>query len=208
MVGQPPRKERLHKRPLEAAAEQEQASCGASLPTRRYKRRSSLAVGRRHPGYAAQRDKYNRDREEKQIAVNGWLRAQVDRLREMLAWRRTEDLLPEGDYTDTQLDRAQQQVLVLVAYYDKLLKANELGVAYSVYECAEAAAGVLGDGFNVTHRTVRAWSAQYIKTGGKTQPDGRGYYERELLINEEDLKRRFVKWSLRSAKSRHTSSQM
>ena len=31
--------------------------------------------------------------------------------------------------------------------------------------------------------------------------DGRGHYERELLINEEDLHRKFTKWSLRTAKS-------
>jgi len=40
-----------------------------------------------------------------------------------------------------------------------------------------------------------------MEGNGKVKADERGYYERELLINEEDLKRKFIKWSLRAARS-------
>ena len=59
----------------------------------------------------------------------------------------------------------------------------------------------LGVGFDFDHRTVRKWSGEYIGNGGTVNVDGRCHYECELLINEEDLNRKFTKWSLRAAKS-------
>lgn len=53
----------------------------------------------------------------------------------------------------------------------------------------------------VAESTVRYWHADYVHNNGVFRPDERGHYTRELLINEEDVKRKFVKWSLRAAKS-------
>ena len=44
------------------------------------------------------------EKESKRARNVTWLKAQIGHLTEMLSWRRTEQLLPEGDYSDAQLD--------------------------------------------------------------------------------------------------------
>ena len=55
------------------------------------------------------------------------------------------------------------------------------------YDLAAEAGKELGSVWAVHHETVRRWSAEYISGEGTLKPDGRGHYERELLILEEDL---------------------
>lgn len=59
---------------------------------------------------------------------------------------------------------------------------------------------VLGDEL-VVATTVRMWHAEYVNREGTFRPDERGHHTRELLIMEEDIKGKFMKWSLRQAKN-------
>lgn len=47
---------------------------------------------------------------------------------------------------------------------------------------------------------MREWHAEYVLGDGLLRADGRGHYTRELLILEEDLNMKFVRWSLGKAK--------
>lgn len=71
---------------------------------------------------------------------------------------------------------------------------------FLVYNLAALAGKSLGDEF-VGGSTVRLWHAQYVEKNGHFQPDERGHYTRELLILEEDIHQKFVKWSLARAKT-------
>ena len=118
-----------------------------------------------------------------------WLQLQVARLSTLLATRDTAALLPEGDYSEAQLDRVHRQALVLRRYYELLAESLEFhergGEHFAVYDLAAAAGQTLGDEHWVWHSAVRRWSAEYIEGAGVVQPDGRGHYTRELLVLEE-----------------------
>jgi len=187
-----------------AARRKQSAPSTRRLPISKRRRRAPLQTGRRHRTYDRRRTKLDEIQADKLESDVEWLALQVARLSTLLATRRTAELLPEGDYSDAALDRVQRQGLVLRDYYARLVDAIkqflEHGQHYTVYDVAAAAGCVLGDEHAIDHRSVREYSADYIKGGGVLQPDGRGHYTRELLINEEDVHRKFVKWSLASAK--------
>lgn len=109
-----------------------------------------------------------------------------------------------GDYSDAQLLRVNRQALVLHRYYMLLSEAinahQEHGKLYSVTELGGAAGKILGEE-SVAVSTVRYWHFNYVDGEGKFKPDERGHHTRELLIVEEDVKRRFVQWSLKQAKN-------
>lgn len=109
-----------------------------------------------------------------------------------------------GDYSDAQLMRANRQALALRKYYEILSEAissHQLeGKPYLVHSIASMAGRILG-GDAVGGSTVRLWHTDYTNNNGKLSPDGRGHYTRELLIMEEDIHRKFVKWSLMKAKA-------
>lgn len=109
-----------------------------------------------------------------------------------------------GDYSDAQLLRVNRQALVLRRYYELLVDAivahQDFGVTYLVTALGLKAGQVLGED-RVAVSTVRYWHAQYVEGNGVLRPDERGHHSRELLINEEDIQRKFIKWSLRQAKS-------
>lgn len=108
-----------------------------------------------------------------------------------------------GDYSDAQLLRVNRQALALHRYYELLANAiadhQESGNVYLVATFARDASCVLGDE-SVAPSTVRLWHADYVQGAGLFKPDERGHYTRELLIMEEDLQQKFVKWSLKAAK--------
>lgn len=93
---------------------------------------------------------------------------------------------------------------MLHKYYELLADAirnyRNSGAHYLVNELATRAGQSLGDD-TVAVSTVRYWHMNYLEGGGVFKPDERGHYTRELLINEEDVKAKFVKWSLKAAKS-------
>jgi hypothetical protein len=62
--------------------------------------RSRLALGRRGKSYTRRRYELDGEKESKRARNVTWLKAQVWRLTEMFAWRRTEELRPEGDYSE------------------------------------------------------------------------------------------------------------
>lgn len=110
-----------------------------------------------------------------------------------------------GDYSDAQLMRANRQALALRKYYEILSEAISLhqveGKPYVVHSIASLAGRILGEDA-VGGSTVRLlWHTEYTNNDGKLSPDGRGHYTRELLIMEEDIHRKFVKWSLKKAKA-------
>ena len=129
-----------------------------------------------------------------------WLRPQIDRLTELLATRTVAGLLPDGDYSERQLDRVTQQALILRRYYELHESALQSGESFEAYDLAAEAGSSLVPAVSYDLCTVRRWHAQYVESGGTLLADGRGYYERELLINEEDINRKFIKWSLKQAR--------
>lgn len=76
---------------------------------------------------------------------------------------------------------------------------QETGQLYETVQLAKEAAGGLGYE-SINERVVRLWHAEYLAGNGTLKADGRGYYTREILILEEDLKNKFTRWCLRSAK--------
>ena len=148
-----------------------------------------------------------RDRQQQQRRATAkaeanleWLGAQVELLAGLLATRRSDALLPEGDYSDAQLERVHRQCMVLREYYALLDEAIVGADFYCVYDVASRAGMVLGRKHAVHHSTVRRWSAEFIAGQGQLKPDERGHYTRELLVMEEDVNNAFVKWSLGKAK--------
>lgn len=93
--------------------------------------------------------------------------------------------------------------MVLRRYYELLLEAirnhQDGGQHFYVVAVATRAGKTLGEE-SVASSTVRSWHADYVKNEGRFSPDERGHYTRELLIMEEDIKGKFVKWSLLKAK--------
>lgn len=89
-------------------------------------------------------------------------------------------------------------------YYDLLAEAiknyHACGTPYLVCMLAALAGECLGDEA-VGGSTVRLWHGQYVEGEGCLRPDERGHYTRELLIMEEDMNQKFVRWSLAKAKS-------
>ena len=129
-----------------------------------------------------------------------WLRPQIDRLTELLATRTVAGLLPDGDYSERQLDRVTQQALILRRYYELHESALQSRESFETYDLAAQAGSSLAPAVSYDGHSVRRWHAQYVESGGTLLADGRGYYERELLINEEDINRKFIKWSLKAAR--------
>lgn len=108
-----------------------------------------------------------------------------------------------GDFSDAQLLRAHRQALALHKYYELLSQAiqawRDHGTHYLVVSLAHQAGKVLGEE-SVACSTVRYWHAEYVDRRGTFRPDERGHHTRDLLVMEEDVKSKFVKWSLRKAK--------
>lgn len=108
-----------------------------------------------------------------------------------------------GDYSSSQMLRVNRQAMVLHKYYELLTDAidahREHGCHYMVTTLATRAGKVLGED-TVACSTVRIWHADYVEGSGVLKADERGHYGRELLITEEDIQHKFVKWSLRTAK--------
>lgn len=108
-----------------------------------------------------------------------------------------------GDYSDSQLMRVNRQALTLHRYYELLENAlttyQSTGQHFLVLPLVAQAARVLGED-RVAPSTVRLWHADYVEGDGVLRADERGHYSRDLLVMEEDVKSKFVKWSLSKAK--------
>lgn len=104
-----------------------------------------------------------------------------------------------------------RQALVLHRYYELLEDAihqyQTVGTPYLVTSIGAKAGKVLGDEA-VAVSTVRYWHATYVDGDGVLKPDERGHHTRELLIMEEDIQRKFVKWSLAQAKAEDLSVEL
>lgn len=96
-----------------------------------------------------------------------------------------------------------RQALVLRRYYELLADAiiahQDYGVPYLVTQLGTVAGKILGEEV-VAVSTVRYWHAQYVADMGLFRPDERGHHNRDLLVMEEDINRKFIKWSLGKAK--------
>lgn len=104
-----------------------------------------------------------------------WLRPQIDRLTELLATRTMAGLLPDGDYSERQLDRVTQQALILRRYYELHEAALQSGDSFETYDLAAQAGSSLAPVVSYDHHSVRRWHAQYVASGGTLLVDGRGY---------------------------------
>lgn len=92
---------------------------------------------------------------------------------------------------------------MLHRYYELLAEAiisyRDSGSLYLVTALGHRAGKVLGDEV-VAVSTVRYWHAEYVKGDGLFRADERGHHSRDLLVMEEDIKQKFLKWSLAQAK--------
>lgn len=100
--------------------------------------------------------------------------------------------------------RVNRQALVLRRYYellaDAIMRRQEEGAHYLVVSLGAQAGEVLGED-QVAVSSVRLWHAEYFNGNGLLRADERGHYTRELLVTEEDVNNKFVKWSLKMAKN-------
>ena len=64
---------------------------------------------------------------------------------------------------------------------------------------SKCASKMVADYFGFDASTVSSWWLDF-ETGGKFARDGRGKWQRELLIHEEDLQRKFHKWMVKTAR--------
>ena len=69
---------------------------------------------------------------------------------------------------------------------------------------SKAASRAVGEYFGIDPGTISNWRLDF-EAGGKFAPDGRGKWERELLIHEEDLQRKFHKWLVATARAEKLS---
>lgn len=190
--------------------------------------RATKLTQRRCRGFAYRREVLQRNKATKAEADLQWLLEQEQRLATIVSRQNLYALLPDGmpaqtairfsscrahialpswhagDYSDWQLQRVNRQAMVLHRFYELLADAitsnQESGFLYMVTSLAGAAGKVLGED-SVVASTVRLWHADYVAGDGVLRPDERGHYTRELLIMEEDVKNKFVKWSLKAAKN-------
>ena len=65
---------------------------------------------------------------------------------------------------------------------------------------SKGASRAVANYFGIDPGTVSAWRHDF-EVDGKFAPDGRGKWERELLIHEEDLQRKFHKWMVATARA-------
>lgn len=195
--------------------------------TKRMKR--ARLTHRRAKGYAYRVAALQRASAKKTEEDLDWLQIHEPRLATIVARQCLHELLPEGaslsahrvhdspeepishvliaplsgDYSDAQLLRVHRQAMVLRRYYELLLEAirnhQDGGHHFYVVAVATRAGKTLGEE-SVASSTVRSWHVDYVKNEGRFSPDERGHYTRELLIMEEDIKCKFVKWSLLKAK--------
>lgn len=99
--------------------------------------------------------------------------------------------------------RVNRQAIALHRYYELLEEAivayKERGEPYLVLAVGLRAVEVLGDE-KVAVSTLRYWNKDYVEGNGIFKPDERGHHSRDVLVMEEDVKSKFVKWSLSKAK--------
>lgn len=104
-----------------------------------------------------------------------------------------------------------RQALVLRRYYELLTEAIQAyrsrGIYYLVTSLGSKAGLVLGEE-KIAVSTVRYWHFEYLERGGTFRPDERGHHSRDLLVMEEDIKTKFIKWSLSKAKSDELSVEI
>eukprot|EP00966_Prymnesium_polylepis_P018479 425634-Prymnesium_polylepis.1 len=65
---------------------------------------------------------------------------------------------------------------------------------------SKAASRAVAEYFGIGPDTVSGWRYDF-EVGGKFAPDGRGKWERKLLIHEENLQRKFHKWMVATARA-------
>lgn len=87
----------------------------------------------------------------------------------VLAQRNTKAVLPDGDFSPAQLDRAQRQTIALRDYYTlraaAIRRHLETGQLYETVQLAKEAAGGLGYE-SINERVVRLWHAEYLAGNG------------------------------------------
>jgi hypothetical protein len=71
---------------------------------------------------------------------------------------------------------------------------------------SKGASQAVANYFGIDPGTVSGWRLDF-EAGGKFAPDGRGKWERELLIHEEDLQRKFHKWMVATARAEELSAE-
>ena len=104
--------------------------------------------------------------------------------------------------------RVTTQCWVVLKVYDEINTLEEAVLAGTrkappegISKCASKAVAEIF-GFDVN--TVNSWRLDF-ETGSKFARDGRGKWQRELLIHEEDLRRKFHKWMVKAAREEKLS---
>ena len=111
-----------------AAQPTEEPQAALIQPRSAATRRVRAKFGRRRDlaAFLRQRAKRAPAKEQKCEQSLSWLHANAHRLAHLIAARTTHCLLPDGDYSDKQLDRVHLQALVLHRYFINLKNALEV----------------------------------------------------------------------------------
>ena len=107
-----------------------------------------------------------------------------------------------------QAGRVTTQCWAVLKVYEEIdrLEAAVLDGQKQVPEggVSKGASQAVANYFGIDPGTVSGWRLDF-EAGGKFAPDGRGKWERELLIHEEDLQRKFHKWMVATARAEELS---
>ena len=118
------------------------------------------------------------------------------------------DYRADETLSSAQLGRVTTQGMTLLRFYEELdrleaLPREQLPANGVVVAAAQAA----GKYFGYNEQTVRIWRTDFEIDGEcRFGRDSRGTWPRELLIHEEDLKKKFCKWMRKAAKERRRSA--
>ena len=170
---------------------------------------------RRRPDRHVQRKEQQAQQLQARVKAAKAYRAKtVQKLRGVLFNDDAESLLCHSDNSDAiiskrQRARATTQCWVVLKTYEEIGRIEDevlnSGAPVPREGIAAAAAQNSADYFGISAETARAWRFQFETNEGKFELDGRGKWERELLVHEEDLARRFHKWMVATARAEKLS---
>ena len=148
-------------------------------------------------------------------AAKAYRAAQVQKLRSKLFNDDATSLLCQpadgAAISQRQAARATTQGWVVLKTYEEIERMEDeilnsgAKVPHGGIAKAAAASAVAAFGGICDADTARAWRFEYEQNEGQFELDGRGKWQRELLIHEEDLARKFHKWMVVTAKEERLS---
>ena len=192
-----------------------------SSSTRRVRPRGATIANRVGKQKRRRPDRHVQRREQQAVRLKARVKeakafraAQIQKLRGALWNNDAASFLcqPEGsaaEISQRQAARATTQCWVVLKTYEEIDRIEEevltSGAPVPRSGIAVAAAEGAAAYFGIDAETARAWRFEFEQNAGKFELDGRGKWERELLIHEADLARKFHKWMVATARDEKLS---